>query len=500
MDSEMITIELEQGSKEWHNHRAKYRNASESPFVMGASPYKTRDQFMREKHSGIKEEHNASTLALFDRGHEAERLARPLAEAYISDDLYPVVAVRGKMGASFDGITLLGHIVWECKLWNESKANYVNNLKVPERDYWQLVHQFYVSGAPVIVYTVTDGTEDNTVHLPVERDDVIESDIVKLLAGWEQFEKDLAEYEPAKEVEVVVGGSELELPVLSVKISGLVEHSNLNQFESQALSMIKGINRELVTDQHFADAKETVKRLKKAEDAIELKRSEILSDAASINAVFETLDRVQGECRDARLELNRYVTSEEKARKEAIQLNAEQDYNKHLNELQVKLGMNITGIAFDVASAMKGKRTIVTLEDAAKAEAARAKTDATLAFNALRASLDALQPFIDSHRFLFHDVNELVTQSPEQVVLIAKERISEYEKSVLAEKEAKALEEANSQKVAPSLEVKAEAAVSTNNPVARKLPSRVEIITLYSNTYSVSIECAEQELTKIFGV
>ncbi len=34
-------IRLVQGSPDWHAHRAKYRNASETPVVLGLSPSRT---------------------------------------------------------------------------------------------------------------------------------------------------------------------------------------------------------------------------------------------------------------------------------------------------------------------------------------------------------------------------------------------------------------------------------------------------------------------------
>jgi len=47
----MKTLNLKQGTKEWHEHRNKHFNASDAPAMMGASPYKTRNRITdRESH------------------------------------------------------------------------------------------------------------------------------------------------------------------------------------------------------------------------------------------------------------------------------------------------------------------------------------------------------------------------------------------------------------------------------------------------------------------
>ena len=53
------------GSPEWHAHRRKYWNASDAPAMMGVSPYKTREQLLRELATGITAEIDAvATIAV----------------------------------------------------------------------------------------------------------------------------------------------------------------------------------------------------------------------------------------------------------------------------------------------------------------------------------------------------------------------------------------------------------------------------------------------------
>lgn len=120
----MQTVNLIQGSPEWHAHRRNHFNASDAPAMMGVSPYKTRDQLLHEMATGITKEVDAGTQKRFDDGHRFEALARPLAEKIIGEELSPTVGVDGKYSASFDGITFGDDITFE-------QPNYVA-LKVAE--------------------------------------------------------------------------------------------------------------------------------------------------------------------------------------------------------------------------------------------------------------------------------------------------------------------------------------------------------------------------------
>ena len=69
----MSTImKLDQGSPEWLAHRAKYRNASETPVVLGVSPWQTPYQLWLEK----KGRAERPVTFPMQRGKELEAAAR----------------------------------------------------------------------------------------------------------------------------------------------------------------------------------------------------------------------------------------------------------------------------------------------------------------------------------------------------------------------------------------------------------------------------------------
>ena len=84
----MNIIDAPQGSDLWLQIRAKHFTASEAPAMLGLSRHKTRQELLREKATGLAEEVDANKQRLFDRGHEAETVARPrMAERDVQFEL-----------------------------------------------------------------------------------------------------------------------------------------------------------------------------------------------------------------------------------------------------------------------------------------------------------------------------------------------------------------------------------------------------------------------------
>ena len=146
----MNIIEAPQGSDLWLAVRAQHFTASEAPAMLGLSKYKTRSDLLREKATGMTEEVDANKQRLFDAGHESEAVARPLAEAFLQEDLFPATGSTEIDGlpllASFDGLNMEETLVWENKLANE---RLVTMIALGELDggYWpQIEQQLAVSG------------------------------------------------------------------------------------------------------------------------------------------------------------------------------------------------------------------------------------------------------------------------------------------------------------------------------------------------------------------
>jgi putative phage-type endonuclease len=429
----MTIHDVQQGSPEWHALRAEHFTASEAPAMLGVSKYQSRSDLLHQKKTGLAPEVDAATQRLFDNGHATEAAARPIVERMIGEDLYPVVGTRGGLLASMDGMTMLGDTLFEHKALNQSLIQQIAAGEL-EAHYWaQLEQQLYVSGAERAIFVCSDGTEDNFHHLEYRP---VPGRIEQILAGWKQFEEDLAAFEPeAPAAPKAVGRTPETLPALRIEVTGMVTNSNLDAFKAHALDVIGAINRDLVTDQDFADAEQAVKWCGDVEDKLKAAKQHALSQTESIDRLFSTLDGITAEARRTRLELDRLVKAMKEQRRLEIKASAESAFAAHIAAINKRLGkVQLPPIRADFAAVMKGKRTIATLQDAADTELARVKIEASAIAEAIETNLASLRTLAADHAFLFSDAQHLVLKDNEALEAIIKSRIADHE----AEEKAKA--------------------------------------------------------------
>lgn len=424
----MIIHDVAQGSPEWHALRASHFTASEAPAMMGVSKYQTRTQLLQAKKTGIAPEVDPATQRLFEQGHATEALARPIVERIIGEDLYPVVGTRGNLLASLDGIDMLETVTFEHKMLNQSLIEQIKAGEL-EPHYWaQLEQQLHVSGAERAIFACSDGTEENLHWLEYRP---VPGRIEQILAGWKQFEEDLAAFEPSAPAEpAAVGRAPEHLPALHIEVTGMVKASNLQAFREHAVAVFGGISRDLQTDQDFADAESTVKWCKTVEERMEDAKQRALSQTASIDELFRTIDEISESARATRLELDKLVKARKEARRMEIKQGAEQALAAHISAINQRLGkVQLPAIAVDFAGALKGKRTISSLQDAVDTELARAKIKASEVAAGIEVNLASLRELAAEHAFLFADAQQLVLKAPDDLVATIKSRIADHQQA-----------------------------------------------------------------------
>lgn len=423
-----------QGSAEWHALRAQHFTASEAPAMMGASKYQTRTDLLTLKKTGIAPDVTPSQQHIFDRGHATEALARPLVEAMIGEELYPVVGTEGNLLASMDGATMLGETLFEHKLWNESLVAQVKSENLVPHYYWQLEQQLLVSGAERVIFVCSDGTAENFVSMEYRP---VAGRAAQLVEGWKQFEADLAGHEVEDAPSIVVGKAPDELPALRIELTGMVTASNLKVFEQSALAVIDSVKTTLTTDQDFADAKKAVKWCGDVEDAVTAAKKQALSQTQTIDELFCSLDRISKHARETRLKVDKLVKAQELLVKTNIKQKAEQALTDHVAAINKTLGkVTLPAVTADFAGAMKNKRTIASLQDAVDTELARAKIEASQAADGIRLNLESLRTLATEHAFLFVDAQQLVMKANDDLVALIKVRIAEHQKAEEAKAEA----------------------------------------------------------------
>lgn len=429
----MREVDVQQGTPEWHAHRAKTHNASDAPAMMGASPYVSRTELVRRVATGIVPEVDPATQRRFDDGHRVEPALRALAESLTGEEFFPVVAVSGDgyLGASFDGVTMDEEIIFEGKQSNASKIADIERDVIPPVDYWQIVHQFAVAEKAVTcLYLVGDGSKSGTAHMVIDRDRV-KHDIPKLRAAWEQLDKDVAAYAPEPAAPIVVAAPVTALPAVTVQIDGQIAvRENFAVFETAARDFIENkLIRKPETDQDFADLDLQIKAMKNAEAALDAAESQMLAQIQTVDAAKRHKDALHKLIRDNRLMAERLLTNEKDRRRGEIVEKSRKAYAFYVEAVNHQFVGRATlpVIAADFAGAVKGKRTIASITEACETELARVKVEIDLAAKDITTNLAVIDEIAKEHAFLVRDVRDLVTVNPAHLPGVIKGRIAEYE-------------------------------------------------------------------------
>jgi len=436
----MKTLQLIQGTPEWSQHRASHFNASDAPAMLGCSPYKTRAQLLNERASGIVPEVDAATQRRFDDGHRYEALARPVAEKIIDDELYPCVGVSddGRYSASFDGLTLLEDTAFEHKTLNDDLRAVMVNAKttgadLPEHYRVQMEQQCMVSGAERVLFMASNWTTGDELHEERHCWYAPNPELrARIIAGWEQFERDLAEHQPElAAAPKPIGSAPETLPVLRVEAQGMVTFSNLTEFRTNAMAVLGAINRDLQTDEDFADAETTCKWCKQVEDRLESAKANVLAQMQSVDEVCRTIDSVSAETRKVRLELDWLVKAEKEHRRAEIVAAGVAAVRAHYDTLNSTLGAHAIAMAqstgLTIGNAIKGRKTLTSIRDAVDTAVAAAKIEASQQGERIRQNIAVLDEFAE-HAHLFADRVQLcASKAPEDLRNLAAARVAEHQ-------------------------------------------------------------------------
>lgn len=449
----MKTHDLIQGTPEWAAHRATHFNGSDAPAMMGCSPYKTRTELLHEMHTGLAPEVDSATQRRFDDGHRFEALARPLAEAIVGQELYPVTGSLGKLSASFDGLTMDESIAFEHKTLNDELRGLLPapemvdhepaNAIIPMHYRIQMQQQCMVSGATRVLFMGSKWRLDqssgewvleDTRHCWYESDATLAAEIT---AGWAQFEVDLANYEPpAAAAPLPTGRAPETLPALLITVRGEVTDSNLASFKEVALAAIRSVNRDLKTDQDFADADKAVKWCSDIEDRVAGAKQHALSQTATIDSLFKTMDDISAEARQVRLDLEKLVKARKVSLKTEMLTETQTALGDHIRSLNTRLGRDyMPQVPVDFAGAIASKRNFDSMRDALNATLANAKIAANATADKIDANLKVLREQAADFKFLFADAGQIVLKAPDDLQALVKLRISEHQAEVTRKEE-----------------------------------------------------------------
>lgn len=457
-----------QGSAAWHAARATRFCASEAAAAMGVSKYMTRSALLKQKATGIAEEVTPAKQRLFDAGHASEASALAIAESIANVEFFPAVGIAEIDGldllASYDGIDMPEEVIWENKLLNRSLVEQVAAGDL-EAHYWaQIEQQLLVSGARRALFTTSDGTPEGTHHLWYES---VPERRAQVIAAWKQFAADLAAYVPAAApiVEKIVAESVESLPAPFVQVTGeLSLQDNFKVFEDRLRDFLDNrLIREPKTDEDFVNLDAQIKAMKQGREALKSAKAQMLAQVQPVdqaNKAADMLDKMlQQNCKMA----EDLLTAEKERRRGEIVAAGVKGVQDHISVLNQRLGKPyMPQVQADFGGAIKGLKSLASMEDRVGTELARVKIEASGIADRIQINLATLREQASAHAFLFPDTAQIVLKAPDDLATLVTSRIAEH-KAAEAKKE-----EAQRERIAAEERAKAEATVRAEQEQKRR--------------------------------
>lgn len=432
----MRILELVQGSKEWQEFRLTRYGASEAASVLGLSTKMSRSELMYMKSLGVSKEFSDYVQRfILDKGHEVEALARPIAEKVLGQRLYPVTCDRGDMvlataqgyqlqSASCDGMTLDDETTWEHKQFNKDLFASIESGVLPDEYMPQCQQNLDITGAKRLMFTCSDGTEENFAWMWVYPDSDYQA---RIRGAWDIFHEERKAYVPMELVAKPEAVAIEQLPELQFEVRGEVIGSNVVEYKTQALAFIGSINTDLQTDQDFADAENTVKFCEEVEGKLKRAMESVLSQTASIDELHKTYAFLLDSISKKRIELKSLIKTKKDAIKNDIIKKAQEQFSEYLIELEKGIEpIRINMPAPNFAEAMKGKKSTKTVMDAVNQALANGKVEATGRKNLIAENLAFFECEAGNHKDLFNDLQFIVGKSAEDFIATVKLRVADH--------------------------------------------------------------------------
>ena len=412
----MVTVDVKTGSKEWHEHRAKYFNASDAPAVLGKGKM-SREELL-DKYKGYQEEVSDFTQKIFNKGHELEADALYYAELEVGDDLYPLIGVNGTLSASFDGITLDERIIYEHKTLNaeikQSGATLAHKIQVQQ--------QFMVSGAYRCLFLATNGVDEHYQEW-LEPDLELQEQIKN---GWELFSIDLEHHEIKQKNEAPVTVAVLELPSVIIQVKGELTLCNISDVRPVFDKFLQDATVNLVTDNDFAIAEAESKKARDIAKRCIATEKNVIDQTASISEVTRELRMYADKFNALALQQENAVKTQKDNIKIALLNKSTAEFGifiKTLNDGIKPIYLKTQQPNF--MEAMKGKRTISSLEDAIVFELSKCQSIAVAAAALIGANLKEIAA-ASEYKFLLNDFDSLVLMDIEHLKMTIDTRIRDH--------------------------------------------------------------------------
>lgn len=447
-------------SPAWHARRAACFNAGDASAMLDCHPSgKTRTELLTEIHTGLQREFSDYVQErVIDPGHVIEAALRPIAEEILDEELevpsysLPVAGLSRPLGASLDGAVFLGDTNWECKSANEAlraalphtgRDSHTRNdaRHLPKGYRVQMEQQLMASPAKRTLFSV--GLVDANGKVTEERHAFYAPDLelrAEILAGWRQFDADLAVYVPAAPTEKVRAEPVEDFPVMEpITMTGdvAVQHK-LDSFKVKLKAHIEQLPKDPKTDQEFANLEDSVKRRDALEKALKAERERALRGSPNIAQLLTAIDELLALSRETRLADADKVSAKKEAMRLEIRNAAQADFDAHVRGWNERLGRPLLstskGTCPDaaIAQGMHGKKSVKGWREGAAAAVNQAKITVTLLAEKVAANVATYTELCAGSEALFRDIDALLFKDTEAFRVICAGRIEEAKRQEAA--------------------------------------------------------------------
>jgi len=158
-----------QNTDSWREFRKSRIGASDSPIILGLSPWTSPYELWEEK-LGLRAEKDLSHA--MTRGIDLEEEARNCYQQMTGEFVFPIVKIypiEEFLIASLDGINLEGTRIVEIKVPGKKTVDMAIKGEIPIHYQCQMQHQMLVTGLETCDYFCYDGTKGYLIQL--QRDD-----------------------------------------------------------------------------------------------------------------------------------------------------------------------------------------------------------------------------------------------------------------------------------------------------------------------------------------
>lgn len=258
---------------------------------------------------------------------------------------------------------------------------------------------------------------------------------------------------------------------LALKISGEILESNLPAYAAEIKEFIASLPKSLETDEDFANAKKNVKALQTVEGAVKMAEENTLSQAKEIYETLTELKSIGELGRQTRLELSKLIKEEDQRKKDDILAAALALLTEPIRTAEAR-----------ILDAMKGKKTLPTLQAAAEKE--------SLEINAEIVAIDAIIAQFDES--LHRGRGELLLKSPDAVLAEMEGRKQAQEAAI---REAKLKEETAKLKAEADAKAKEEAAKNeeASQPESAPVPAHKDPFLQGRKLDAIPVKSPEKE-------